>query len=142
MIALTKVRARQHLRAALLGPSCLVGSVPSAHAQLAGWTLAPAEKTTLGRAPRGRSATASRDTACAYRAFGYVPRAGNPVVDLRAISGNDLPAAPHSFMVGIMLDVAGSRAFWLRSQRVEALREAWLCRIALDRAIAGWEDRS
>ena len=36
---------------------------------------------------------------------------------------------------------ARSSAFQLRSRRVEALREAWLCRIALERAIGGWEER-
>jgi outer membrane protein TolC len=35
---------------------------------------------------------------------------------------------------------ARSSAFALRSRRVEALREAWLGRIALERAMGGWED--
>ena len=113
MIALTTVRARQHLRAALLCLSGLVGSVPCAMAQVDGWTLELAERTALERAPRVRSAVATRDTAYAYRAYGQMPRAGNPVVNLRTMIGKpDAPAATYSVMVGIPFDVMGKRRAW------------------------------
>lgn len=136
MIALTTVRARQHLRAAWLCLSCLVGSVPTAMAQLEGaplaneagsvsaraddsslaiqeWTLEIAEKTALERAPRLRSAAASRETAYAYRTYGQMPRAGNPQVNLRAMIGRpDAPAATYSVMLGIPFDVMGKRRAW------------------------------
>jgi cobalt-zinc-cadmium efflux system outer membrane protein len=73
------------------------------------------------------------------------------LAELSAIEEGALPAAERTLvMVHTMLDAgvvdyfrlltARSVAFALRSRRVEALREAWLCRIALERAIGGWEE--
>jgi hypothetical protein len=138
MIALTKVRARHYLRAALLDRSRRVGSLPSAHAQLAGWTLELTDETTRERAPRRRSARASRDTAHAYREFSHIPRAGH-------VFNLDVPAATYWLTVGSPFETLGMRvrgsALPLQSRRVEALREAWRCRIARERATGGWEDR-
>jgi outer membrane protein TolC len=71
--------------------------------------------------------------------------------ELAAIEEGALPAAERTLiMVHTMLDAgvvdyfrlltARSVAFALRSRRVETLREAWLSRIALERAIGGWEE--
>ncbi|HEX5657087.1 MAG TPA: TolC family protein [Polyangiales bacterium] len=73
------------------------------------------------------------------------------LAELSAIEEGALPAAERTLiMVHTMLDAgvvdyfrlltARGVAFALRSRRVEALREAWLCRIALERAIGGWEE--
>ncbi|HEY6877972.1 MAG TPA: TolC family protein, partial [Polyangiales bacterium] len=73
------------------------------------------------------------------------------LAELSAIEEGALPAAERTLvMVHTMLDAgvvdyfrlltARSVAFALRNRRVEALREAWLCRIALERAIGGWEE--
>lgn len=115
MIALTTVRARHKLRAALLCLSCLAGSVSHAHAQTGGFTLQSAEKTALEHAPRVRSALASRQTAYAYRTFGQMPRAGNPFVAMRAMIGKpDAPAATYSIGVGLPFDITGKRPAWRR----------------------------
>lgn len=73
------------------------------------------------------------------------------LAELAALEERALPAAERTLsMVHTMLDAgvvdyfrvltARSSAFELRSRRVEALRQAWLCRIALERAMGGWED--
>jgi outer membrane protein, heavy metal efflux system len=73
------------------------------------------------------------------------------LAELSAIEEGALPAAERTLvMVHTMLDAgvvdyfrlltARGVAFALRNRRVEALREAWLCRIALERAIGGWEE--
>lgn len=79
------------------------------------WTMHAAVERALERAPRVRSAEASRNTAQAYRKFGNVPRAHNPQVNLRAMIGRpDAPAATYAVTVGLPFDVAGRRRAWRR----------------------------
>jgi outer membrane protein TolC len=86
-----------------------------------------------------------RDASSSYR------RLEAALAELAAIEERALPAAERTLqMVHTMLDAgvvdyfrllaARSSAFQLRSRRVEALREAWLCRIALERAMGGWKE--
>ncbi|MDB4972639.1 MAG: efflux system, outer rane lipoprotein CmeC [Myxococcaceae bacterium] len=88
--------------------------------------------------------TIDRETSSSYR------RLQAALAELAAIEERALPAAERTLaMVHTMLDAgvvdyfrvltARGSAFALRSRRVEALREAWLCRIALERAMGGWE---
>ncbi len=73
------------------------------------------EQRALERAPRVRSAEATRNTAQAYRAFGEQPRAANPQVGVRAMIGRpDAPAATYAVTLGIPFDVAGKRRAWRR----------------------------
>jgi cobalt-zinc-cadmium efflux system outer membrane protein len=72
------------------------------------------------------------------------------LAELSVLEERALPAAERTLaMVHTMLEAgvvdyfrvlnARGGAFALRSRRVEALREAWLARIALERAMGGWE---
>lgn len=99
------------LLAATLSLVSLLAGVPAARAQP--WTFQSAEQTAIARSPRMRTATASRDTAYAYRAYAHMPRAGNPFVNLRAMIGRpDQSAATYSFALGLPFDVAGRRRAW------------------------------
>ncbi len=86
----------------------------------------------------------AREVATAYR------RLEAALAELAALDERALPAAERTLaMVHTLLDSgavdyfrllsARSGAYQLRQRRVEALREAWLCRIALERATGGWE---
>ena len=60
-------------------------------------------------------ARATLETARAYRAFGQLPRVGNPVLSVRAMIGKpDDPAATYSASLGLPLDVSGRRRAWQR----------------------------
>lgn len=82
----------------------------------------------------------AREVATAYR------RLDAALAELAALDQKALPAAERTLaMVRTLLDsgavdyfrllTARSNAYALRSRRVDALREAWLCRIALERAL-------
>jgi outer membrane protein TolC len=86
-----------------------------------------------------------RETSSSYHALVAA------LAELAAIEERALPAAERTLaMVHTMLEAgrvdyfrvltARSYAFGLRSRHVEALRHAWLSRIALERAMGGWED--
>jgi cobalt-zinc-cadmium efflux system outer membrane protein len=82
----------------------------------------------LERSPRIRSATAARDTAHAYQTFSRMPRAGNPVVNVRALIGRpDDPAATYAVLLGLPFDVSGKRRAWgSESRRIVEESEALL----------------
>lgn len=86
----------------------------------------------------------AREVSTAYE------RLETALVELDALERDALPAAEQTLnMVQTLLEsgavdyfrllTARSGAYALRSRRVEALREAWLCRIALERALGGSE---
>lgn len=89
--------------------------------------------------------TIARETATAYQ------RLVGALNELTELETHALPAAERTLvMVQTMLDAgaidyfrlltARSNAFALRSRRVQALRQAWLSRIALERALGGWKE--
>jgi cobalt-zinc-cadmium efflux system outer membrane protein len=117
----------------LIGFSCAMSVALSAvpgRANSGPWTLDSATEFALQRSPRMRSAQAAREVALAYRAFGRVPRVGNPQLNLRAMVGKpDDPAATYSLLFGLPFDVAGRRSKWRYEARfvadeAEALLEA------------------
>jgi len=86
-----------------------------------------------------------REASSTYRALEAA------LLELATIDARALPAAERTLaMVQIMLEAgvvdyfrlltARSGAFALRTRRVEALREAWFARIALERAMGGWDN--
>ena len=88
--------------------------------------------------------TIAREVATAYG------RLEAALAELKALDDSAIPAAERTLtMVRTLLDsgavdyfrllTARSGAFALRSRRIEALREAWLSRIALERAMGGTE---
>jgi outer membrane protein, heavy metal efflux system len=88
--------------------------------------------------------TIAREVATAYG------RLDAALAELKALDDSAIPAAERTLsMVRTLLDSgavdyfrllsARSGAFALRSRRIEALREAWMSRIALERAIGGTE---
>jgi cobalt-zinc-cadmium efflux system outer membrane protein len=82
------------------------------------WTLDSATQFALQRSPRLRSAQTAREVALAYRAFGHMPRVGNPQVNLRAMIGRpDDPAATYAVMFGLPFDIAGRRKAWRSEAR-------------------------
>jgi outer membrane protein TolC len=89
--------------------------------------------------------TIARETATSYQ------RLVGALKELSELESHALPAAERTLaMVQTMLDAgaidyfrlltARSSAFALRSRRVQALRQAWLSRIALERALGGWKE--
>lgn len=105
----------------VIGWSCAVGialtSAPT-QAHSGPWTLESATEYALKRSPRVRTAQAAREVALAYRAFGTVPRVGNPVLNLRAMVGKpDDSAATYALLFGLPFDVAGRRKAWRNEAR-------------------------
>jgi cobalt-zinc-cadmium efflux system outer membrane protein len=69
------------------------------------------------RSPQVVSARAVVEAARAYRAYGNMPRVGNPILGLRAMVGRpDQSAATYSAVLGLPFDVSGRR----RAYRAEA----------------------
>lgn len=91
-------------------------------------TLDATVQVALERSPRIRTALAARDTARAYQTFSRMPRAGNPVFNVRALIGRpDDPAATYGVVLGLPFDVAGRRRAWRgESRRIVEAAEARL----------------
>jgi cobalt-zinc-cadmium efflux system outer membrane protein len=69
----------------------------------------------LERSPQVRAAQAAFEASRAYRAFGNMPRLGNPEVLVRTMVGKpDDPAATYSVALGLPFDVSGQRRAWRR----------------------------
>jgi outer membrane protein TolC len=92
------------------------------------WTLERATKVAEERSPELQTARVALKAARAYRAFGHLPRIGNPTLGLRAMFGKpDDPAATYSASLGLPLDVSGRRRSWQREASfVEREAEAQL----------------
>lgn len=95
------------------------------------WTLERAGAYALERSPQVRSAQAALEASRAYRAFGQMPRLGNPVVSLRAMVGRpDDPAATYGVLLGLPFEVSGRRRAWRREATwVEREAEAQLAMV-------------
>lgn len=108
----------QRVGSALLSAAiCVLGALP-AHARAdSPWTLSRVGEVAVQRSPEVLSARATLEAARAYRAYGSMPRVGNPIVTLRAMIGRpDAPAATYAAFVGLPFDVSGKR----RTYRTEA----------------------
>ena len=105
------------------------------------WTLESAEQAALARSPRVRSAEAARDVAHAFRAFGAMPKVGNPVVSLRTMVGKpDSPAATYAIMVGLPIDIGGRRrAYQVEASHAIAEADARVRAVKNDVRAAVWE---
>ena len=95
-----------------------------AQSDTAPWSLERVGAEAVARSPRVRMATAALEAARAYRAFGEMPRVGNPFVNLRAMVGRpDQSAATYSLALGLPFDVSGRRRAY-RSEATWVEREA------------------
>ncbi len=103
------------------GVSCIVGALLApvlASAESGPWTIDAAVDVALRRSPRIRSAQAAREIALAHRAFGKLPRVGNPSLNVRAMIGKpDDPAATYALLFGLPFDVGGRRKAWRTEAR-------------------------
>jgi len=139
MIANLSAGTRRELAVWLLCVSSLTLLLSTARAQHADFTLESVERVALERSPRLQRARASLKVAHAHRAHGRMPRAGNPLLNLRAMVGRpDDPAATYSVMLGVPLDLSGKRPAWRREASfVVAQAEAELATVANEvRALA------
>jgi outer membrane protein TolC len=88
------------------------------------WTLTSVAEAAVQRSPQVLAARATLQAARAYRAYGSMPRVGNPIIGLRAMIGRpDSPAATYSALVGLPFDVSGKRRTY-RSEATWVEREA------------------
>jgi outer membrane protein TolC len=99
--------------------------------ELEPWSLERAGQQALERSPQVRAAQAALEASRAYRAFGSMPRLGNPTVSVRAMLGKpDDPAATYGVALGLPFDVSGRRRAWRREASwVEREAEARLAMI-------------
>lgn len=87
-------------------------------------TLEGAGAQAVAQSPRVQMALASLEAARAYRAFGTMPRVGNPILNVRAMVGRpDQSAATYSVTLGLPFDVSGRRRAY-RSEATWVEREA------------------
>jgi outer membrane protein, heavy metal efflux system len=103
------------------------GAEPAAQADSV-WSLASVTDFAVQHSPQVVAARAALEAARAYRAYGSMPRMGNPIVGLRAMVGRpDNPAATYSGLVGLPFDVSGRRRAWrAESSWIEREAEARL----------------
>jgi outer membrane protein, heavy metal efflux system len=103
---------------------CLSVTRGLAQSDLAALSLESVGTRAVEQSPRVRMALASLEAARAYRAFGTMPRVGNPILNLRAMVGRpDQSAATYSVTLGLPFDVSGRRRAY-RNEATWVEREA------------------